>query len=276
MTYNTLITPQELLPKLDDPEWVIVDCRFSLEDTTAGQRAYRRQHVPGALYAHLDDDLSGPPTTDEGRHPLPPPQALVRLFSRLGVDAGKQVVGYDDSGGIIAARLWWMLRYMGHEEAAVLDGGWSAWQRAGLPVQSGVIEPSPATFEGTPRRQRLVTVEEVPDSGLLIDSRAPARYRGEEEPYDPVAGHIPGAVNYYYGDNLDARGNFLSPGRLRRQLSERMGDEEPQGVVYYCGSGVSACHNVLAHVHAGLPEGRLYVGSWSEWCADPERPVARS
>lgn len=276
MAYQTLITPQELLPKLEDPGWLVVDCRFSLEDTEAGREEYRDQHIPGAVYAHLDEDLSGPPTTDRGRHPLPPPQALTARFSRLGVDGGKQVVGYDDSGGIIAARLWWMLRYMGHDDAAVLDGGWSAWRRAGYPVQSGLVGSTPAAFEGSPRRQMLVTLDQVPETRLLIDSRAPARYRGEEEPYDPVAGHIPGAVNYFYESNLNAQGDFLPSKRLRQQLTERMEDEAPQRAVYYCGSGVSACHNVLAHMHAGLPEGRLYVGSWSEWCSDPERPVARS
>ena len=275
MTFQTLITPTELAQYLDQPQWVIVDCRFELNDVEAGRRAYQQSHIAGAVYAHLDKDLSGPPLTDRGRHPLPAPEALMDLFSRLGIHAGTQVVAYDDSTGAIAGRLWWMLRYMGHDAVAVIDGGWAAWLEANLPVRSGVEENARTSFQGTPRRRMLVTIDELP-SGLLVDSRDPVRFRGEQEPLDPRAGHIPGAVNYPYASNLDATGRFLTPQQLKEQLLATHANAPPENVVYYCGSGVSACHNVLAHVHAGLPEGRLYVGSWSEWCSDPRRPIATS
>lgn len=274
MPHKTLIAADLLAQHLDDPAWVIVDCRFDLHDTEAGRRAYLEGHIPGARYAHLDHDLSGPPVTDHGRHPLPSPESLTVLFSRLGIDAGRQVVAYDDAGGAIAARLWWMLRYMEHDAVAVLDGGWTAWRSAGYPLEEGQVSPQPRQFTGQPRRERLVLIDELSTEDRLVDARDPLRYRGEEEPLDPVAGHIPGAVNHYYENNLDESRRFLSPQQLKRRLQEVHEDTAPQDVVYYCGSGVSACHNVLAHVHAGLPEGRLYVGSWSEWCSDPARPVA--
>lgn len=266
MVHDTLISPETLATYLDDPAWVIVDCRFKLAEPAAGRRAYQEAHIPGAVYADLDQTLSGPPTTDHGRHPLPPPDVLRERFGRLGIGAETQVVGYDDFGGGIAARLWWMLQYMGHAAAAVLDGGWPAWQAAGLPVRGGVERNARATFAGEPRRDRLVLHDDVLGVGTLVDSRAPARYRGEEEPYDPVAGHIPGAVNYYYQQNLDESGRFLPAAALRQQLGAVVGDAEPMDVVYYCGSGVTGCHNVLAQVVAGLGMPRLYVGSWSEWC----------
>ena len=278
MPFTTLISPEKVAEHLDDPAWVIVDCRFSLADTEAGRRAYREAHVPGAVYAHLDEDLSGPPVTDRGRHPLPTPEALRALFGRLGIDEGKQVVAYDNVGGIVAARLWWMLHYMGHDAAAVLDGGWPAWQDAEHPTTTGKEENEPASFEGEPRREWLVLAEEVAAGadGRLIDARAPERFRGEEEPLDPVAGRIPGAANYPYGRNLDEDGRFLSPEQLRDQLEAVLGAAGAQEAVHYCGSGVSACLNLLAQAHAGLPPGRLYAGSWSDWITDPERPVAIS
>ena len=294
MPFTTLISPETLAQHLDDPTWVIVDCRFTLADTEAGRRAYRQTHIPGAVYAHLDEDLSGPPVTDHGRHPLPTPEALRALFGRLGIGEETQVVAYDNAGSIVAARLWWMLRYLGHRAAAVLDGGWTAWEEAGLPTAAGVEENEPALFEGEPRREWLVVAEDIVSetesetesetgsktegeaSARLIDARAPERFRGEEEPLDPVAGRIPGAVNYPYGRNLDNDGRFLPPEQLRQQLEAVLEGAEPEVAVHYCGSGVSACHNLLAQAHAGLPPGRLYAGSWSDWITDPERPVATS
>ncbi|MDX1663820.1 MAG: sulfurtransferase [Candidatus Promineifilaceae bacterium] len=271
--HHTLIEPAELARHLDDPAWIIVDCRFSLDDTEAGRRAYKAAHIPGAVYAHLDKDLSGPPLTDRGRHPLPGPEALRALFSRLGIDAEKQVAVYDTATGAIGARLWWLLRAMGHDAVAVLNGGWAAWQEEGLPTASGVERNRPTTFKGDFRRELLLLAAEVADAPRLVDSRAPARYRGEEEMLDPVAGHIPGAANYYYMRNLDEEARFLPPERLRAQLEALQGGTPSEEVAFYCGSGVTACHNLLAQVHAGLPEGRLYAGSWSDWISDPQRPV---
>ena len=278
MPFTTLISPEILAEHLDDPAWIVVDCRFSLADTEAGRRAYHRAHIPGAVYAHLDDDLSGPPVTDRGRHPLPTPPALRALFGRLGIDETKQVVAYDDVGSIVAARLWWLLRYMGHNAAAVLNGGWTAWKELGLPTASGVEAKEPAIFEGEPRRRWLVLAEEV-ETGAgsrLIDARAPERFRGEEEPLDAVAGHIPGAASYYYERNLDEDGRFLPPEELRQQLENVLAEADAKVAVHYCGSGVSACQNLLAQAHAGLPPGRLYAGSWSDWITDPERSIATS
>jgi thiosulfate/3-mercaptopyruvate sulfurtransferase len=272
--YTTLIDVSTLAGQLEDLSWVLVDCRFNLMDTSAGGKAYEQAHIPGAVYAHLDQDLSGPPVTDKGRHPLPTPAALTHLFGRLGIDESKQVVVYDDMNGFIASRLWWMLRYMGHEAVAVLDGGWAAWQTADLPVFSGVEINSPAIFTGSPRSEWLVQIDEVPDVPLLVDSRAPARYRGELEPIDAQPGHVPGAMNYFYEENLNEDGGYLPPGKLKEQLTPLLGDTPADEAVFYCGSGVSACANLLALTHAGLGDGRLYVGSWSEWSRDPERPVA--
>lgn len=274
MIYDTLISPATLNDSLHRPDWVVVDCRFRLLEPAAAYRDYLVSHIPRALYTHLNDDLSNPPTTDRGRHPLPPPEHLIALFSRLGIDATKQVVVYDDANGAYAARLWWMLRYMGHEAVAVLEGGWPAWIAAGFPTTSGVEQQTETQFIGTPRREWLVTLQEVPDQALLVDSRDPARYRGEIETIDPVAGHIPGAVNYHFSRNVDQNGRFLAPEVVRTQIETVLGETRPQQAVFYCGSGVTACMNLLALKHAGLPDGKLYVGSWSEWCADPYRPIA--
>ena len=274
MTYTTLISPATLQTNLTQPDWIIVDCRFVLSDPGLGRRQYLEGHIPGAVYVHLDDDLSNPPTTDRGRHPLPPPSRLIALFSYLGVTTGKQVVVYDDANGAYAARLWWMLRYMGYEAVAVLAGGWTGWQKAGLPSRAGEEQPIPVLFTGSPRREWLVTLDELPEQILLVDSREPARYRGEVETIDPVAGHIPGAVNYHFGRNWGPDGRWLAPEQVREGLLTVLGGTRPQQAVFYCGSGVSACVNLLALKYAGLPDDKLYVGSWSEWCSDPARPIA--
>lgn len=273
--YSTLIDPVTVSPHLGDPDWIIVDCRFDLANTDWGRQEYMQSHVPGAVYAHLDHDLSGPPITNQGRHPLPVATELTALFSRLGIDDHKQVVVYDSMSGSICARLWWLLRYMGHAAVAVLDGGWPAWLEAGLPVRSGEEHYPPSTFQGQPNNDWVVAVAEVPAQSLLIDSRDPARFRGEVEPIDPVAGHIPGAVNHFWKLNLDSEGKYLSAATLKENLLARYGQVPAAQTVFYCGSGVTACHNLLAAAHACLPMPRLYAGSWSEWCRDPARKVEK-
>lgn len=272
--YRTLVSTETLSERLMDPDWVVVDCRFDLGAVEAGRQAYREGHVPGALYAHLAEDLSGPPVTDCGRHPLPTAASLAALFSRFGIDRKAQVVAYDDTGGAIAARLWWLLRYHGHEAVAVLDGGWRAWLAAGLPVTLRPADRAQREFQGQCRRQWLVTVDQIPMVPRLVDSRDPARYRGDFEPFDPVAGHIPGAVNYHFACNLDRGGYFLPQATIAGQLQRVLADTPSGETVFYCGSGVNACHNLLAVVYAGYADARLYAGSWSEWCRDPRRGVA--
>lgn len=269
-----LIQVAELAATLGREELVLVDCRFDLQATAAGHEAYLEAHICGASYAHLDRCLSGPPSTDNGRHPLPSPARLCSLFGALGIDGGREVVAYDDTGGMVAARLWWMLRYMGHLQVAVLDGGWQAWVNAGGATAQGEERPQARQFKGSPRRDRLVTLDEVAGAGQLIDARAAPRYRGEVEPLDKYPGHIPGAWNHCWQGNLGADGRMATPEVLTRQWQHSLGSLPDETSVHYCGSGVSACHNVLAQVAAGLPEPRLYCGSWSEWCRDSGRPRA--
>lgn len=269
-----LIQVAELAVARGRDECVVVDCRFDLAAPEAGRLAYLEAHVPGASYAHLDHDLSGPPVTDHGRHPLPSAERLRALFGALGIDAARQVVVYDDAGGMFAARLWWMLRYMGHDAVRVLDGGWQAWVNAGGATASGDERPPVRRFEGHPRRERLVTLDEVPTVAQLVDARAAPRYRGEVEPLDKHPGHIPGALNHCWQGNLGADGRLAAAEVLRRQWQASLGVLPDAKTVHYCGSGVSACHNILAQVAAGLPEPRLYCGSWSEWSRDSGRPRA--
>ncbi|MEE9160867.1 MAG: sulfurtransferase [Gammaproteobacteria bacterium] len=271
--YEGIIQVQELNQYYDDLTWVIIDCRYDLLDKSAGYRAYLDSHIPNAIYADLHDDMSGPPVTDHGRHPLPSPARLNQLFSLMGISHDKQVVVYDASFGSIAARLWWMLRYMGHEAVAVMDGGWQAWQKSGLETEQEERKNNPVPFEGKVRQEWLVTLDDVMSEPMLVDSREPVRYRGEEEPLDPAAGHIPGAINHYWKSNLTEDGQFLASQQIRQVFLDFYGGIAPEEVVFYCGSGVTACHNLLAAAHAGLTAARLYAGSWSEWCSDPERPV---
>ncbi len=273
--YTTLIQPHDLLARLDDPNWVVVDCRYELQAPEMGGLLYQRRHIPGAVYAHLDEDLSSAPVTDHGRHPLPTPEAMTALFRRLGIDNQSQVVVYDIASGSYAARLWWMLRYMGHEAVAVLEGGWTAWIAEGYPGRPGVETRPPGNFTGAPRRDRLVVVDELENIPLLVDARDEPRFRGEQAGLDPKAGHIPGAVSYYYGRNLQADNKLLPPAQLRQQFQALLGSTPADEAVFYCGSGVLACFNILAQVHAGLPEGKVYIGSWSEWSRS-DRPIAVS
>ena len=272
--FETLIGTAELNAAVGKPDWIIVDCRFDLFDKDAGHRDYQKGHIPTAVYADLERDLSDMGGAGAGRHPLPTPNDMQRLFCRLGISSASQVVVYDAASGAIAARLWWMLRFMGHRSAAVLDGGWQRWLGEGYGIQTGENTSAPGRFQGKPVPDWLIDCSQIPQVKCLIDSREPARYKGENEPIDPVAGHIPGAVNYFWKNNLDEHGCFLPASVIREKLLEKYGETSPEDVVFYCGSGVTACHNLLAATHAGLVTPGLYAGSWSEWCADPARPVA--
>jgi thiosulfate/3-mercaptopyruvate sulfurtransferase len=277
--FNTLITPAALAVRLADPACVVVDVRHDLAlPERWGEDQYRASHVPGARFAHIDRDLSAPKTGRSGRHPLPAADAAAALFGRLGVAPGTQVVAYDQGNGMFASRLWWMLRWLGHDAVAVLDGGFERWTREGRPVNADVPPPSSATFTAAPPRP-TATATEIgralgSDALTLIDARVPERYRGEVEPLDPVAGHIPGARNRPFGSNVNPDATFKPADALRREFATLLRDAPLDRVVHYCGSGVTGCHNVLAMEIAGLAGTRLYPGSWSEWCADPSRPVA--
>lgn len=281
MSYTTLISPADLAMHLDDPRWAIVDCRFSLDRPERGRDDYRRAHIPSAVYAHLDQDLAAPIVPGEtGRHPLPSVEAAAQTFGRFGIDVGTQVVAYDDAGGAIAARLWWMLRWLGHDKVAVLDGGWPRWIDEGHSTRGG-DETRPATvFVPHPRPELVVDAADVlrathDPQARVIDSRSADRYRGENETIDPIAGHIPGAISGPYAENLDSNSQFLPPAELAARFRDLIGDVEPEQALFYCGSGVTAAHNLLALAHAGLGEGRLYAGSWSDWITDPGRPVEK-
>lgn len=278
--HTTLIGTSELARHLDDPAFVVVDVRHQLaQPEHFGEAEYAKAHIPGALFVHLDRDLSARKTGRNGRHPLPTPENAAALFGRLGIDATKQVVAYDQGDGMYAARMWWMLRWLGHEHAAVLDGGFAKWQREGRPVSAETRAAKPTTF--VPRGVRPTVsatgiAASLPRHALLLlDARAAERYRGDNEPIDPVAGHIPGALNRPYTRNLAADGTFRSAHELRGDFDGMLHGRAPEDLVHYCGSGVSACHNLLAAAVAGYPLTRLYPGSWSEWSADPSRPVAK-
>ncbi len=280
MSFTTLISPAELAAHLDDPTWAIVDCRFALAEPAKGRRDYLAAHIPRAVYAHLDEHLSGPIVPGKsGRHPLPAIDDFVSTLSAWGIGDGVQVVVYDDAGGVYAGRLWWMLRWLGHDAVALLDGDWRLWQAEGRPTRSGVEQRALRPFTPRLRPHLLATSDEIagrlgaPDLHLF-DARAADRYRGENETIDPMAGHIPGAINAPYANNLDADGRFFSSGELRERYEALLGDAPVEEAIFYCGSGVSAVHDLIAVEYAGLGLPRLYVGSWSEWSADPARPVA--
>jgi thiosulfate/3-mercaptopyruvate sulfurtransferase len=279
-----LVTPAELQARLQAAAPpVVLDCSFDLADPAAGERACAQGHVPGAFYAHLDRDLSTARTGTNGRHPLPTREAFAATAARWGITTPQaRVVVYDRQGAPYAARAWWMLRWIGVAGVAVLDGGWAAWVAAGLPQQAGLREPAAAAAASTLPVQ-APAMPSVDAAWLLahlgrvpvVDARAGERFRGEKEPLDPVAGHIPGALNRPFAQNLDPQGRFASAQDLRAAFTALLGNLAPAEVVHQCGSGVTACHNLLAMELAGLPGSRLYPGSWSEWCADPARPVER-
>ncbi len=289
--HHTIVSA-EVLQAFHD-EWVVFDCRHNLADRDAGRNAYEAGHIPGAHFLQLDFDLAAEPNGSNGRHPLPDPEALAQRLGVLGVDKSRQVVVYDDAGGAFAGRLWWMLRWLGHDAVAVLDGGYPAWVAQGRPVDvgpdpqaQGLIAPPElggAPMAGLPivlQHDSWVPVETVlrnldTHEYLVIDARAHDRFRGENETIDPVGGHIPGAINRWFKDNLDASGLFKSPDILRAEFLALLNGRSPSRVISQCGSGVTACHNLLAMEIAGLSGAKLYPGSWSEWCSNPARPVAR-
>jgi thiosulfate/3-mercaptopyruvate sulfurtransferase len=284
MVFKTLIGAESLQELLGDERLAVVDCRFDLMRTQAGREAYLTAHIPGACYADLNGDLSAPIGLHTGRHPLPHPEAFANRMGALGIGDDAQVVAYDDANGSFAARLWWMLRWVGHDAVAVLDGGFQAWKARGGAVQSGEGECRARRL--TPRKDAsaaagaVVNAAEVAralrnPAALLVDARAAERFAGHVEPIDSVAGHIPGAVNHPFSANLGADNRFLPAAELKRRWQERLAGKEPGNVIAMCGSGVTACHNLLSLEVAGLPGAKLYAGSWSEWIRDPERPVAR-
>lgn len=279
MNYTTLVSAEHLFQHLEDPNWIILDCRFSLADADAGVRNYRKGHIPNARYMHLNKDLSSPVTGYTGRHPLPDFSLLAQKLGLWGVDNRSQVIVYDDAGGAFAGRLWWLLRSMGHEHAAVLDGGFNHWIRRGYATTTTLPATRPAVFRVYLNEKNWLNAAQVRDQLAakaikLIDARTPERFQGKQEPIDPVAGHIPGALNRPFQLNLDSRGLFLFPEELNRQFKQLLNDFPAEQIGHMCGSGVTACHNLLAMEHAGLRGSKLYAGSWSEWIRDKNRAVA--
>ena len=277
---SSLISVAALQEQLGSDDLRILDCRFDLQDPQAGRRAYACAHIPGAVYADLDQDLAAPIRTGTGRHPLPDAQELARVFGAMGIAAQSRVVVYDDSTGALAARAWWLLRWLGHEHVALLDGGWARWQAMAAPVEAEAKSATAQRFTATPKDNLVLETGEILDqieagkTFRLVDARDEQRFRGLIEPIDSVAGHIPGAVNLPFTESLAPDGTWKSPEELRVLLRDVLeGDlEAPWSVM--CGSGVTACHLAIAARLAGLREPRLYVGSWSEWITDPSRPVA--
>ena len=276
---HPLVSCEQLAAHLNDPDWRIVDCRHQLSDVGYGQRVYAEGHLPGAFFMHLDRDLSGAMSGCNGRHPLPNPQVLAAKFGAIGISSRTQVVVYDDAEGMVSGRLWWMLRWLGHDNVAVLDGGFNRWVKEGRPLKRDIPVVLPTVFE-VEQRDWVVTADEVlaniasPEL-VVVDARGPDRFRGENETIDPVGGHIPGARNRFFRDNLDADGRFRPAAELRREFLELFAGTPPDKTVMQCGSGVSACHNLIALELAGLTGARLYAGSWSEWCSDSARPVEK-
>jgi thiosulfate/3-mercaptopyruvate sulfurtransferase len=272
---TTLVSTAELA---GHPQWRIFDCRHDLAKPTLGEEQYRDAHIPGALFAHLDRDLSAPKTGRNGRHPLPDPKDFATWLEKSGVLRTDQVVCYDAGNGAMAARLWWMLRWIGHDKVAVLDGGFAQWVKEKRPTTIDVPIFTPFNYPIKLRKDFAVDVNLVSKNVknlFLLDARAPTRYRGEQEPIDPVAGRIPGAKNRFNADNLSTAGTFKTAAELKKDFAAVLGSSKPSEVIHYCGSGVAACHNLLAMEVAGLKGGKLYAGSWSEWSADPKRPQER-
>jgi thiosulfate/3-mercaptopyruvate sulfurtransferase len=280
MDARTLVSPEALALALDRPDLVVVDCRFSLADARSGEEAYLAAHVPGAVYAHLDRELAERGQRGRGRHPLPEAARFCSRLERWGIGPDTQVVAYDGGDGAYAARLWWMLRLLGHRRVAVLDGGFSEWLAGQRPTETRVPRPQPSKYSARWDVRQIATTAVVAARmasavGTLVDARAPERFRGDIEPIDAVAGHIPGAVNRHYALNIGERGRFKPAEALSAEFRRLLGAARPADVVHMCGSGVTACHNLLAMEHAGLHGSRVYVGSWSEWISEDDRPIAR-
>ena len=263
------------------PATVVLDCRFNLADVAAGRQAWAEAHIPGAVYAHLDQDLSGVKTGQNGRHPLPQREAFAQTLRAWGVMPGRRVVCYDAQGGMFAARAWWMLHWAGHAQVQVLDGGWAAWQASAHEAPPpGALADAPHPDEAPPSSDVVTTADvlanlSAPAPFTLLDARAPDRFHGDNETLDPVGGHIPGALNRFFQHNLQADGRFKPAEQLRAEFLDLLGPVPAEHVVHQCGSGVTACHNLLAMTAAGMSGSRLYAGSWSEWCSDPSRPAER-
>ena len=279
MTYSTLISSDLVHQNLHNPNWVIIDCRFSLANSDAGSYAYRHGHIPTARYADLNKDLSANPSELTGRHPLPDFKLLTKKLGTWAVNNQTQVVVYDDAGGAFSGRLWWLLRCLGHNKVAVLNGGIQHWQKQGYTLTTTLPEPQSCIYRPYLNDSYWLTAHQVKShlakkDICLIDARSPERYRGELEPIDPIAGHIPQALNRPLTLNLDKQGLFLSPELLAQQFNALIGTTLPTEVVHYCGSGVTACHNVLAMEYAGLQGSKIYAGSWSEWIRNKNRAIA--
>lgn len=276
--WNTLVQAETLADALGRSDLVLVDCRFSLADTAAGERAYAQSHLPGAVYAHLDRDLSDHGKQGQGRHPWPEAADFAARLGEWGISPQTQVVAYDDGEGAHAARLWFLLRTLGHERVAVLDGGWARWHALGLPAETEIRTPPRTRYQASFEAKSLLDASQVQAhldaGGLLVDVRGAERFRGEVEPLDRVAGHVPGAQNRPYALNL-SDGLFKSREQLAQEFRALLQGRDPRDVVAMCGSGVTACHQLLAMAHAGLPGAKLFTGSWSGWISDPARPVAK-
>lgn len=281
MTFSTFISADELCAHLNDPDWVIIDCRFDLSNPSWGREDYLRSHIPGAVFADIELDLSGPVTPDSGRHPLPDPDTLAKKFGQWGIGPDTQVVAYDSQSGSYAARLWYLLRLCGHTRVSILEGDFNLWLQEGYPQRSCGEHSTAREFTGTFDQRKLISAGELlrligsDQPYQLVDSRAPQRYRGEIEPIDRVAGHIPGAVNRFHGENLTPEGRLKPAEQLRAEFLALLDGFSPEQAVFYCGSGVTACFNLAAMEAAGLPGANLYPGGWSEWIQDPERPIQR-
>ncbi|HLS81708.1 MAG TPA: sulfurtransferase [Steroidobacter sp.] len=277
--HTTLIAPSsDLVRRASEPGWLFVDCRFDLANPSAGEAAWRAGHIPGAVYAHAERDLSAPVTATSGRHPLPDPEVFAQTLGSWGLTSDTQVVAYDADNGVFASRLWWLLRWVGHRAVAVLNGGYKAWLAAGLPTSTQAAPRSPVQFIAKPDREAWVDSSQVAaclhhSNWLIIDARAPERFAGEVEPLDAVAGHIPGARNYPYTRNIGPGGRFVSADQIAAQLDVVQRGVANDHTIVMCGSGVTACHLLLAMEIAGRPGAKLYAGSWSEWIKDPARPV---
>lgn len=278
--FTLLIRANELADRLGDERLRVVDCRFDLAAPERGREAYRAGHIRGAVYADLDRDLAAPVTAGSGRHPLPAPAEFATTLERLGIDNDSQVVVYDGGNGAFAARAWWMLRWVGHDRVAVLDGGFAGWIAAGHPAETGEITAAPGRFRPAPRPERVTTTAEIAaavDAGrslMLVDARDARRFRGIAEPIDAVSGHIPGALNFPLGDSLRPDGHWKTPASLAAAWRRLLGDAPGGPWTVMCGSGVTACHLALSGRLAGYQEPTVYAGSWSEWIRDPGRPVA--
>ena len=279
--HTTLISTETVAAHLNNPSWLVADCRYNLKDEEWGHAQYSAAHIPGAVFVSLAHDLAATRTGTNGRHPLPSPDAMAATFARLGIGDHTQVIAYDQDAGPFAARLWWMLRYLGHDAVAVLDGGFAKWMREGRPVQRGAETRPAAAFTPRLQKEMRVTVEDVvrrlgDPSRLLVDARSAERFAGQPDPLDNVPGHIPGARNRPYRDNISSEGTLRPGPELKADFEHVLDGRRPDETVMYCGSGVTACYNLLAMEHAGLRGAKLFAGSWSEWEADPTRPVERS